>query len=84
MEHQFTETEREILSRLTEEGGFTTGRVAKHVSYCKFNKRARSAAVREWLLRLEREGLVAKLDDQKPVCWVRTSRGTDAIAVKGV
>ena len=35
-----------------------------------------SATVRSWLLHLEKLGLVRRLDDEKPVCWVRVAQPT--------
>lgn len=71
----------ELLAVLTEQGGFTTGRVSKaaKISYCSDNARARSGAVRAALDNLKVMGLVDFLDDQKPVCWVRTPAGTAAL-----
>jgi hypothetical protein len=50
--------------------GVYTGEVAKSVPFqFGHNKRTHSAFVRQLLLALEREGLVCRLDDEKPVCW---------------
>ena len=39
-------------------------------------KRQHSGDVRSWLLDMEKRGLVKRMDDQKPVCWLRTKAGT--------
>lgn len=36
------------------------------------NRQMHSAAIRQWLLELMAAGLVREMDDQKPVCWVKT------------
>ena len=73
VEHEYA-----ILAVLDEDGGITTGQVSQsaQLSYCAHNARMRSGAVRSWLVGLQREGLVAPLDDEKPICWVRTAAGT--------
>lgn len=72
--------EQKILSALDTQGGYTTGDVAGKV-HPQFgsNKRQHSGAVRSWLINLEKRGLVRKLDEQKPVCWVKTSTGENAL-----
>ncbi len=77
-----TSTTAELLTVLSEDGGFTTGRVselAKNIGYCASNNRQRSSAVRAWLVELRQQGMVDNLDDQKPVCWKRTPAGTAAL-----
>jgi hypothetical protein len=77
-----TSTTSELLTVLSEDGGFTTGRVselAKNIGYCASNNRQRSGAVRAWLMELKQQGLVDFLDDQKPVCWKRTPAGSRAL-----
>lgn len=71
--------EQEILGLLNEDGGFTTGRIAKQVTKSGSNAHQHSGAVRAWLMNLKKRGLVDYLDDQKPVCWKRTPKGTAAI-----
>lgn len=72
-----SEYERKVLNALAWFGGFTTGQVAERVSpMFGGNKRQHSAAVRSWLLGLEKKGLVKRLDDQKPVCWTRATKAT--------
>lgn len=63
--------DREIMSVLDEVSGTTTGDVARHVSTQSSNRRRHSAFVRLMLLDLEHKGFVGRLDDQKPVCWVK-------------
>jgi hypothetical protein len=69
-EKDLTEYERKVLRALDGPGGFTTGAVASLVTpRFGHNTRIHSAAVRQWLLHLERLGMVGRLDDQKPTCW---------------
>jgi hypothetical protein len=65
-----------ILNVLSEDGGFTTGEVAKRIQPFGTNARMHSGATRSWLNSLKIMGFVAHLDDRKPVCWVRTRDGT--------
>lgn len=70
---QLTDWHRKILAELDAQGGFTTGQVAARVSpVFGHNRRTHSGAVRGWLLELKAAGLVREMDDQKPVCWVKT------------
>ncbi|MCK4120406.1 hypothetical protein ACI2UK_24460 [Ralstonia nicotianae] len=70
--HGLSEYDRKILAVLDTTGGYTTADVAKHVTpVFADNRRMHSAAVRSWLVQLERKGLVKRLDDLKPVCWVK-------------
>ncbi len=69
---------RRILAALKEDGGFDTGHVASRVG-AGSSKRRRSQLMRVDLLRLQALGWVRPMDDQKPICWVRTSAGTMAI-----
>jgi hypothetical protein len=66
-----------ILDKLAEDGGFTTRHVARN-AWTSCDRRG-SAECRQALLYLQREGYVAPLDDQKPVAWVRTTKGTEAL-----
>jgi phage head maturation protease len=71
MSHQLTEYDKKILAALDTRGAFTTSQVAAKVApMFGHNKRTHSGAVRSWLLRLEAAGLVKRLDNQKPVCWL--------------
>ena len=71
-----TDYERKVLAVLAADGGYTTGVVAERVSpMFGGNKRAHSSAVRSWLLGLERRGLVKRMDDEKPVCWMLAQGG---------
>jgi hypothetical protein len=76
-----TSTTAALLKVLSEDGGFTTGRVselAQNISYGG-NNRQRSGAIRAWLMELKQQGLVVFLDDQKPICWKRTQAGSRAL-----
>ncbi|KVT01161.1 hypothetical protein [Burkholderia ubonensis] len=71
-----SDQERMILAILGTEGGYTTGQVAERVAFqVSSNRRTQSAAVRGMLLLLEAQGLVARMDDAKPVCWIKVGRG---------
>lgn len=71
---------RHLLSALSESGGSTTG-MARIDSGAWEGEDTKKAAqeVRLMLLDLEKVGYVTKLDDQKPVCWLRTNAGTLAL-----
>lgn len=72
-----TDEEIRILDALHEDGGFTTGEVAKRTSILfGHSTRTSSSYVRLLLLRLQKRGLVSTLDDQKSICWTRTASGT--------
>lgn len=69
--------EMAILAALDERGGFTTGKIAKTFeSPFKRSVREHSSDVRSWLLDMRERGLVSPLDNEKPICWVRTSLGS--------
>ena len=54
-------------------GGSTTALVASKVPPLPdHDSRKHSAHVRKLLLELEAEGKAKKMDDQKPVCWMRS------------
>lgn len=76
-----TSTNAELLKVLDEDAGLLTGEVSHRaqVTYCSFNKRQRSGAVRSWLVNMMKDGLVEFLDDKKPVAWKRTAAGTAAL-----
>jgi len=63
-----------ILDCLAEDAGFTTRQVALK-AWTSHDRRG-SANCRLALLWLQREGYVGTLDNQKPVCWVRTRQGS--------
>lgn len=71
---------RAILAALDGQGALTTGQVRiRSGVYAGAGGRTASAWVRGELLSLEKKGLVAKLDDLKPDCWLRTPAGTLAL-----
>lgn len=75
-----TSYEVPILEALSETGGFETGQVAKTFkSPFGRSNREHSSDVRAWLQVLKSNGLVDHLDQQKPVCWVRTRKGSRAL-----
>ena len=67
--------DKKILDVLDSAGAYTTADVAKRVTpQFGHNRRTHSGAVRSWLINLERKGLVKRLDDQKPVCWLKVAQ----------
>lgn len=67
------EYEKKILSLLDDVGGYTTGIVADIVGpRFGHSKRAHSAFIRGKLLDLEKRGVVTRMDEGKPVCWMLT------------
>jgi len=53
-------------------GAYTTRQIAMKVTpMFGSNMHQHSASVRSWIIDLERDGFVQKLDDQKPVCWLK-------------
>ena len=77
--YQLTDNDIAILRCLNESGGLLTRRVANQVPFFGANRHQHSAAVRSWLLRLKKYGLVRLLDNEKPDCWTRTPAGTEAL-----
>lgn len=71
-----------LLKTLSKEAGLTTGWVSKMASirYCDDSPRRRSAAIRAWLVELQKQGLVTTLDDEKPICWKLTAEGKTQLA----
>ena len=73
--------DRQLLAVLDERGGSTTKLVTEQAGlYLDASPQAKWRWTRRRLLSLKKAGLVGVLDDQKPVCWLRTSAGTDALA----
>lgn len=68
--------DRKILAALAEDGGFTALVASDRSGLGSGSGRMRSGAMRSWLSLLEARGLVAKMDDLKPICWIRTPAGT--------
>lgn len=78
-----SEWQMKLLSVLSEDSGFETGRASELAWADRFTgrngKRIQSMWARGDLLRLEFAGLVSRLDNQKPVAWCRTAKGTGAV-----
>lgn len=66
-----------LLVCLSEQGGWTAGEIARHMGYT--NVRSEAQLLRRDLIRMEALGWVGKLDSNKPVAWVRTPIGTEAL-----
>lgn len=69
-----TDYEHQILDLLSNKGATLAGDVAEYIQP-RFgtNNRQHAGAVRKWLVSLEKQGLVRRLDNEKPVCWVKVS-----------
>jgi len=73
-----TDYEKKVLAALDEHGAMMTSDVATAVRPMFGNSnRMHSAAVRSWLLSLEKQGLVRRLDNQEPVFWLRAALAND-------
>ena len=65
--------EKTLLQLLDGHGGYETGYLAQVLAKpAELSTHKHSANVRRVLLVLENKGLVKRLDDEKPVCWVKT------------
>ncbi|AVG44144.1 hypothetical protein LMG3410_01570 [Achromobacter aegrifaciens] len=70
-----SEFERKVLAALDGHGALLTRDVAANVRpMFGHSVYIHSAAVRQWLLSLEKRGLVRRLDNEKPVCWQLVER----------
>lgn len=69
--------EYRIMECLSETGGYPTGDVA----FLVHGERSRSisASMSRELKSLKVKGMVAELDDRKPVCWILTADGRAAL-----
>jgi hypothetical protein len=75
--------QRIILASLDEDDGWTTGQIAKKSkAFERLGGRIASSWVRNDLLKMKAAGLVREMDDQKPVCWVRTKAGTEVLTAE--
>ncbi|MFY1969612.1 hypothetical protein ACOTH0_15465 [Achromobacter xylosoxidans] len=74
---ELSEYEKKVLAALAGPGALLTRDVADRVRP-RFgsNQQQHSGAVRAWLLRLEKLGLVRRLDTEKPVCWQLAAQST--------
>lgn len=73
-----TTDEARVLQFLSEDGGFTTHRIAVEL-YGNANLRRDSQNVARMCRSLNLRHLVRTLDEQKPVVWCRTPNGTVAL-----
>lgn len=73
-------TERDILLALSEREGWGI----RQISECLPSDFGPRAHWSQWassrLRRLEKAGLVARMNGEKPIAWVRTAAGTAAVA----
>jgi hypothetical protein len=84
---KITDAERKILLALDEDGGRKTGYVAREIDAWRWTitgGRSFSLEIGSQLKALMDRGLVAHLDAQKPVCWLRTPAGTAAMEAANV
>ncbi|WP_053077654.1 hypothetical protein [Burkholderia cepacia] len=73
-----TEYERKILTVPDTQGGVTIGDVAHQMmAMSTGNHRMHAGAIRWWFVQLERPGLVKRLDEEKPVCWIKIDQPTN-------
>ncbi|CAB3698710.1 Uncharacterised protein [Achromobacter denitrificans] len=74
---ELSEYEKKVIAALAGPGALLTRDVADRVRP-RFgsNQQQHSGAVRAWLLRLEKLGLVRRLDTEKPVCWQLAAQPT--------
>lgn len=72
-----SEYEKKVLAALAGPGALLTRDVADRVRP-RFggSQHQHSAAIRAWLLHLEKLGLVRRLDTEKPVCWQLAAQPT--------
>jgi len=70
-------SQERILRVLNEQGGATSGWVARALGHK--NIRSMGPFCRVDLLTLEKKGLVRRIDDLSPTAWQRTAAGTAAI-----
>ncbi|AZW31529.1 hypothetical protein [Bordetella bronchiseptica] len=71
------EYEKKVLAALDRPGAMLTRDVAAKVRpMFGHSTYTHSGAVRSWLLSLEKQGLVTRLDDKKPVCWQLAAQPT--------
>lgn len=67
------EIERRILLALATDGGLTSYDVATLAEIkVGCSPRVRSGAALSWLKRMETKGLVRRMDDEKPIAWIKT------------
>jgi len=69
----------DILAELDERGGFPTSKLSRFAF--GGDGRQRGANAHYALVQMERDGLVRRLDEMKPVCWCRTPKGTASLRV---
>ena len=67
-----------LLRVLNERGGFTAGTLGKEV-WKTTDGRSSAASATPALKELERWGYAGRLDDGRPVIWIRTPAGTAAL-----
>ncbi|MGX9694571.1 hypothetical protein ACTJNK_29820 [Achromobacter anxifer] len=67
---QLSEYEKKVLAALEGTGAMLTRDVAAKVRpMFGTSVYMHTSAVRAWLLHLEKNGYVCRLDNEKPVCW---------------
>lgn len=67
-----------ILRALSESSGYATGPLSRMIEGNRGHKY--SARTRQRCLALQKDGLLAPLDDKKPIIWCRTEAGSSVIA----
>lgn len=70
-----TDYDKKILAVLDAKAGFASGDIADKVKpLFGVNRRQHCAAVLSWLKRLEKDGLVARMDQEHPIAWVKVEQ----------
>lgn len=73
---ELTDYDKKILAVLGFEQGLASGDIADQVRpVFGSNRRQHCAAVLSWLKRMEKEGWVARMDQEKPIAWVKVEQG---------
>jgi hypothetical protein len=70
--------DRSLLQAIGELGGTPSGQAAL-IAWGFSDRRAKAQEAVRRFRALEARGLVRRLDDLKPICWVRMPAGTEAL-----
>lgn len=72
-------TDLRILAALGEHAGTATRDVVLAVEGASRSRRQRISLMARRLAFLERAGYVRRLDDERPIAWCRTRKGTEGV-----
>lgn len=73
-----SERERKLLQAIGTIGGTPSGEAAC-IAWGFADRRAKTQEAVRVFRALEARGWVRKMDDQKPICWLRTDAGDEAL-----